>query len=76
MGYAIESKPCSKNGWFTPAESNNFYSARYARNGITWHWWGDNTGASNHDNIVNYLNGKGAAGQAITGSGQVDYLGG
>ncbi len=66
MGYSIESRPCSKAGWFTPAESNNFYAARYARNGITWHWWGDGTGASNHDNIVNYLNGKGSRGEAPT----------
>jgi len=63
--YNIESKPCSKNGWFTPTEARNYYG-QYARTGITIHWWGDGTGASNHDNIVNYLNGKGAQGQAPT----------
>lgn len=65
MGYVIEQKPCSKNGWFTPAEARNYYG-KYARDGITVHWWGDGTGASNHDNIVNYLNGKGAQGVAPT----------
>ena len=65
MSYQIEVKPCSKAGWFTPDESRNYYG-RYSRVGITWHWWGDGTGADNHDNIVNYLNGKGAAGQAPT----------
>lgn len=65
MGYAIEQKPCSKAGWFTPAEARNYYG-KYARDGVTVHWWGDGTGADNHDNIVNYLNGKGARGQAPT----------
>ena len=63
--YEIEIVPCSKNGWFTPAEARGYYG-RYSRDGITWHWWGDGTGASNHDNIVRYLNNKGAAGQAPT----------
>ncbi len=63
--YEIELKPCSKNGWFTPQESRNYYG-KYARDGITVHWWGDGTGADNHDNIVNYLNGKGAAGVGPT----------
>lgn len=65
MGYAIEQKPCSKAGWFTPDEARRFYG-KYARDGITVHWWGDGTGADNHDNIVRYLNGKGAQGQAPT----------
>lgn len=65
MSYAIEQKPASKNGWFTPAESQNYYG-KYNRHGITWHWWGDGTGADNHDNIVRYLNGKAANGQAPT----------
>lgn len=60
--YPIEMKLASHNGWFTPAESNNYYAARYARDGITVHWWGDGTGASNHDNIVNYMNAQAAAG--------------
>lgn len=63
--YPVEYKPCAKSGWFTPAEARNYYG-KYARDGVTVHWWGDGTGASNHDNIVNYLNGKGAAGQAPT----------
>lgn len=58
--YDIEIKPASQfiNGekrWFTPAESNAYYAAQYAREGITIHWWGDGTGANNHDNIVNYF---------------------
>lgn len=55
MEYPIEIKIASKNGWFTPSESNAYYKTKYARNGITWHHWGDGTGASNHDNIVNYM---------------------
>lgn len=63
--YQIEQKPCSKAGWFTPDEARRYYG-KYARDGITVHWWGDGTGADNHDNIVRYLNGKGAQGQAPT----------
>lgn len=63
--YPIESKPASKNGWFTPAEARSYYG-KYDREGVTIHWWGDGTDASNHDNIVNYLNGKAAQGQAPT----------
>lgn len=65
MGYVIEQKPCSKAGWFTPAEAQRYYG-KYARIGVTVHWWGDGTSADNHDNIVNYLNGKGARGEAPT----------
>lgn len=59
--YSIEIKPASKNGWFTPDEARGYYG-RYARDGVTVHWWGDGTGASNHDNIVNYMNNQAAAG--------------
>lgn len=52
--YSIEIKPASKNGWFTPTEARSYYG-RYDRSGLTVHWWGDGTGASNHDNIVNYM---------------------
>lgn len=52
--YGIEIKVASKNGWFTPTEARSYYG-RYDRSGITVHWWGDGTGASNHDNIVNYM---------------------
>ncbi len=62
MSYDIEQRPASKNAWFTPAESNNYYAARYSREGITSHWWGDGTGADNHDNIVNYFLAQSAAG--------------
>lgn len=60
--YGIEFKLAPKSGWFTPAESNAYYATRYARDGVTVHWWGDGTGASNHDNIVNYMNNQAAAG--------------
>ena len=52
--YNIEIKAASKNGWFTPTEAKAYYG-RYDRSGVTVHWWGDGTGASNHDNIVNYM---------------------
>ena len=60
--YPIQIRLTSKKSWFTPQESNNYYSTRYAREGVTVHWWGDGTGASNHDNIVNYFLGQGEAG--------------
>ena len=69
MGYPIEQRPASKNGWFTPAESNAYYAARYARTGVTVHWWGDGTGANNHDNIVNYI-----LGQAQAGNKSANYV--
>lgn len=59
--YNIEVKPASKNGYFTPQEARNYYG-RYSRDGLCVHWWGDGTGASNHDNIVNYMNGQSAQG--------------
>lgn len=59
--YNVEIKLASKNGYHTPAEARAYYG-RYDRSGITVHWWGDGTGASNHDNIVNYMNNQAAAG--------------
>lgn len=66
--YPIEIKICSKNGWHTPEEARAYYG-RYSREGLTVHWWGDGTGASNHDNIVNYI-----AGKASAGTGSVNYV--
>jgi hypothetical protein len=63
--YPIEIKICSKNGWSTPQEAPGIWG-KYARNGVTTHWWGDGTGASNHDNIVNYFLGQAAAGNKST----------
>lgn len=60
--YPIEIKLASKASWFTPQESNAYYATRYSREGVTIHWWGDGTGAANHDNIVNYFLNQGAAG--------------
>ena len=66
--YNIEVKLASKNGWFTPDESRRYYG-KYARDGVTVHWWGDGTGASNHDNIVNYL-----LNNAAKGISSVNYV--
>lgn len=67
--YAVEVKLASKAGWFTPAEARNYYG-KYSRDGVTYHWWNspDRIGgsAADHDSIVNYLNGRAAAGQAPT----------
>lgn len=67
--YEIEQVLASKAGWFTPAEARSYYG-KYSRDGVTYHWWdrperigGD---AAAHDSIVNYLNGRAAAGQAPT----------
>ena len=43
--------------WYTPSEARAYYK-KYSRDGITIHWWGDGTGASNHDNIVNFFLGR------------------
>lgn len=68
MSYPIDQVLCSKNGYFTPQEALNYYG-KYNRHGITWHWWGDNTGASNHDNIVNFIyNGS------VSGTRSVNYV--
>jgi hypothetical protein len=69
MSYPIEAKPASHNAWFTPAESNAYYKARYAREGVTLHWWGDGSGADNHDNTVNYI-----LGQAQQGTKSVNFV--
>ena len=67
--YAIEVRIASKAGWFTPAEAKAYYG-KYARDGVTYHWWNspDKVGGNvtAHDNIVNYLNGRAAQGQAPT----------
>lgn len=67
--YPIEIKICSKNGWSTPQEAAGIWATPYARTGVTVHWWGDGTGASNHDNIVNYM-----MGQAQAGIKSVNYV--
>lgn len=54
MSYPIEVRAAPKSVYFTPDEARNYYG-RYAREGITIHWWGDGTGADNHDNIVNFF---------------------
>lgn len=66
--YPIEIKICSKNGWSTPQEAMGIWG-RYSREGVTIHWWGDGTGADNHDNIVNYF-----LGQANAGNKSVNYV--
>lgn len=66
--YAIEQRMASKNGWHTPQEAQSYYG-RYSREGVTIHWWGDGSGANNHDNIVNYF-----LSQASKGVKSVNYV--
>lgn len=66
--YNIEIKLAAKSGYYTPAESRTHYG-RYSRDGVAIHWWGDGTGASNHDNIVNYILNK-----AKAGTGSANYV--
>lgn len=67
--YPIEIRIASKNGWSTPQEVPGIWGVPYAREGVTVHWWGDGTGADNHDNIVNYF-----LGQAAAGNKSVNYV--
>lgn len=67
--YPIEIKLASKNGWSSPQEASGIWSTPYSREGITMHWWGDGSGANNHDNIVNYF-----LGQASAGNKSVNYV--
>lgn len=55
MSYPIEQVPASKAAYFTPAESNAYYKARYAREGVTIHWWGGGEQEDKHDSIVQYI---------------------
>lgn len=66
--YPIETKIASKSGWSTPQEAIQIWG-KYSRSGVTIHWWGDGTGASNHDNIVNYF-----LSQASKGIKSVNYV--
>ena len=59
--YNIEEKIASKNGWFTPQESRQYYG-KYSRSAVTVHWWGGGEGANMHDAIVNVLLNGAAAG--------------
>lgn len=60
--YAIETRLASKSGWFTPAESNAHYATKYARTGITIHWWNSPDKAGTHDQTANYVLGQAAQG--------------
>lgn len=70
MSYPIEIRLASKNGWHTPTEAKRYYG-RYARDGVTVHWWNTPTAVkdSDHDNICNYILGKASRGQ-----GSVNYV--
>lgn len=63
--YKIESKPASSKGWFTPSQTKNYYG-KYARTGVTVHWWNDPKliKDSDHDNIVNLMLGRAKRGEA------------
>lgn len=60
--YPIEIKICSKNGWSTPQEAKGIWATPYARTGITVHWWNTPDKAGTHDQTVDYILGKAAAG--------------
>ncbi len=66
--YPIEIKPASKSGYHTPAEAKAYYG-RYARDGVTVHWWDKPEKAGTHDATVNYILGK-----AAKGTGSVNYV--
>lgn len=58
MSYDIEIRKVSqhKDGqtrWFTPDEARSYYG-KYARSGITIHWWGDG-GKNNHEQTVAFF---------------------
>jgi hypothetical protein len=67
--YPIEIKLASSAGYFAPAQARSYYG-KYSRDGVTYHWWNSPNAiggdAAAHDSIVNYLNGRAAAGQAPT----------
>ena len=67
--YSVEIKLASKSGWSTPQEAKGIWATPYSREGVTIHHWGDGSGASNHDNIVNYF-----LGQANAGNKSVNYV--
>jgi len=67
--YSIEIKLASKSGWSTPQEAAGIWKTPYSREGLTMHWWGDGSGANNHDNITNYF-----LGQAAAGNKSVNYV--
>ena len=70
MSYKIEIRLAAKSGWHTPKEARSYYG-KYARDGVTWHWWNSPNLVkdSDHDNIVNYMLGK-----AQRGVGSVNYV--
>lgn len=70
MSYNIEIRLASKSGWHTPAEAKAYYG-RYARDGLTVHWWGSPSLNPDkaHDNIVNYI-----LGGASRGEKSVNYV--
>lgn len=65
--YAIDIQASSAAGFFTPAQARSYYGS-YSRSGVTYHWWNrpEAVADSDHQNIVNYMNGRAAAGQAPT----------
>lgn len=70
MSYSIEIRHASPKGFYTPAEAKKYYG-KYARNGLTVHWWNspDKVKDSDHNNICNYILSK-----ASRGVGSVNYV--
>lgn len=65
MSYQIEIRLASSNGFHTPAQSRAYYG-KYARDGVTVHWWNspDKITDSSHDSIVNNFLARAQAGTA------------
>ena len=67
--YEIEIRQASKNGYYTPEESNRAYALKYDRTTLIAHWWGAPGTTGNHDQTVNYI-----LGQAQGGNMSVNYV--
>lgn len=65
--YSLEIKPSASAGYFTQSQARSYYG-KYDRSGVTYHWWNspDRIADSDHDSIVNYMNGNAARGAAPT----------
>lgn len=59
--YDIEVVAAPRQAYFSAEQSNGYYATKYARNGITWHWWGGGEQEDKHDSIVQYLIKQGEA---------------
>ena len=65
--YALEIKPSSANGYYTPSQARSYYG-KYSRDGVTYHWWNspDRIADTAHNSIVDMMTRNAAAGAAPT----------